>query len=66
LPATVRAISSASGDAQRLNSSIVTRFGAACTTSCGRSTAAGIDTGPTATAYRASAAPPAVAVELSR
>ena len=34
------------GAAQRLNSSISTRFGATWTTNCGRSTAPGTDTGP--------------------
>ena len=37
------------GDAQRLNSSRVTWFGPVVTTICGRSTMAGIETGPTTT-----------------
>ena len=46
--ATTRAILSPSGDAQRLNSSSATWFGPVLTTICGRSTAAGTETGPTA------------------
>jgi len=38
-----------SGAAQRLNSSIATWFGPVVRTICGRSSIAGIDTGPTAT-----------------
>jgi hypothetical protein len=53
-----------SGDAQRLNSSIDTWFGPVLTTICGRSTTAGIDTGPTATESFAPGAPGA-AVDAS-
>ena len=47
--ATTREMLFGNGDAQRLNSSIDTWFGPVLTTICGRSTIAGIDTGPTTT-----------------
>ena len=49
LAATARAMSFCSGAAQRSNSSSRTRFGATVRTIWGRSTAAGIVTGPTDT-----------------
>src|ERR1700688_2649322 len=65
--ATTRAIESLSGATHRLNSSTSTRFGATCTTNSGRSTAAGIVTGPIITLPCAGDedAPSAVAVDSS-
>ena len=55
-PATARAISSGSGDAHRLNSSMETWLGPERTTIWGLSTISGTETGPTETEYPAAAA----------
>ena len=49
-PAITRAMPSPSGSAQRLNSSMATRLGPIRTVNWGRSTVAGMETGPIATA----------------
>src|SRR5579885_1412113 len=63
--ATTRAILSFGGADHRLYSSTSTLLGPFCTTNCGRSTSAGIETGPTRTATSAGGAPSGADAELS-